>query len=299
MRAIDILDKQVTLIEKWKSPAGLHLAQAAVARMEKIGIGGTYDAEGFRQDKATGLNIADTYWVTSEMCDLVTHAAPQFKPQHLLVSDMPSKCGFIYFDKNIYLEDEDYFNAGNGDSYNMPARAIWYLVDTDPDTGPFAQINMYTPSALWDEIDPGMAHKYFGELIFSTVYFLELGKESDYNNTFSYKLLSTLFVLMNQRIAVQHREQGNRATDRRIKRARLGITNDVLVVNLRREASPQTAFDEGKEVMWSHRWMVDGHWRNQYFPSIDDHRQIWIAPHVKGPDHLPLFVKDKVYKWRR
>lgn len=39
---------------------------------------------------------------------------------------------------------------------------------------------------------------------------------------------------------------------------------------------------------YRHRWMVRGHWRQQWYPSIQQHRPMWIIPHVKGPDGAPL-----------
>lgn len=46
---------------------------------------------------------------------------------------------------------------------------------------------------------------------------------------------------------------------------------------------------------WRHRWVVRGHWRQQWYPSIQDHRPVWIAPHLKGPEDAPLLGGQKVY----
>ena len=56
---------------------------------------------------------------------------------------------------------------------------------------------------------------------------------------------------------------------------------------------------EGEPVNWTHRWLVDGFWRSQWFPSLGRHRQIWISPYVKGPEDLPLVIKKRYYKWDR
>ena len=52
-------------------------------------------------------------------------------------------------------------------------------------------------------------------------------------------------------------------------------------------------------VSWSHRWLVNGHWRNQWLPSRAAHRLQWIAGYVKGPASKPLVVKDRVTAWVR
>jgi len=41
-------------------------------------------------------------------------------------------------------------------------------------------------------------------------------------------------------------------------------------------------------------------WRNQWYPSLSQHRQKWISPYVKGPEDKPLVVRPRrVYQWTR
>lgn len=47
---------------------------------------------------------------------------------------------------------------------------------------------------------------------------------------------------------------------------------------------PET--DSGRE--YSHRWLVRGHHRAQWYPSTQSHKVIWIAPHIKGPADAPF-----------
>jgi hypothetical protein len=53
---------------------------------------------------------------------------------------------------------------------------------------------------------------------------------------------------------------------------------------------------EGSEssVDWKHRWLVSGHHRAQWCPSTQDHKLIWIAPYIKGPEDAPM--KTRAYK---
>jgi hypothetical protein len=39
---------------------------------------------------------------------------------------------------------------------------------------------------------------------------------------------------------------------------------------------------------WSCQWIVRGHWRNQWCPSIATHRPTWVSSYVKGPHDKPL-----------
>lgn len=96
---------------------------------------------------------------------------------------------------------------------------------------------------------------------------------------------------MQQQIAVQHRQQSPRPVRREAKRYGL-MDREVLVVRLRRERSKPTD-DEHGPANYSHRFIVSGHWRNQFYPASGEHRQIYISPYVKGDESLPLVVKPR------
>jgi hypothetical protein len=112
----------------------------------------------------------------------------------------------------------------------------------------------------------------------------------------SAELLAT-WTLMQQTLCVMHRTPGDRPERRRCARANL--PQDVLIVRLRRHSldDPRDGGDES--VPWSHRWLVSGHWRNQWLPSRACHRLQWISSYVKGPENKPLVVKDRVTAWVR
>jgi hypothetical protein len=40
---------------------------------------------------------------------------------------------------------------------------------------------------------------------------------------------------------------------------------------------------------------VRGHWRNQWYPSMQAHRPKYIPEHIKGPEDKPLIVHDKLF----
>lgn len=80
------------------------------------------------------------------------------------------------------------------------------------------------------------------------------------------------------------------------KRARhASRVEEVTVVTLRRPRQPQREGDS-QNVAWDHRWLVRPHWRNQWYPSLGQHRQVWIAPFVKGPADKPLVVTRRVFE---
>jgi hypothetical protein len=58
-----------------------------------------------------------------------------------------------------------------------------------------------------------------------------------------------------------------------------------------------------REVDWSHRWLVRGHWRKcstigkDQFGNYGINAFTWVKPHEKGPEHLqPVFDKTRVFK---
>lgn len=65
---------------------------------------------------------------------------------------------------------------------------------------------------------------------------------------------------------------------------------DVKVIQLRRSESHPASNVLSEPVEWRCRWVVSGHWRNQYYPSKGEHRLVPILPYVKGPEDKPLRI---------
>jgi hypothetical protein len=101
----------------------------------------------------------------------------------------------------------------------------------------------------------------------------------------SLAVMQALSRLLEQRVVLKHRERPTahvRARAAKVKRPEA----DVLVVSLRRPAHRAT--DGAREVDWTCRWMVSGHWMNAWCPSIETHRQTWVSAYIKGPADAPL-----------
>lgn len=111
-----------------------------------------------------------------------------------------------------------------------------------------------------------------------------------------FRVLQSIFRLMQQTIAVHATHHPDRATRRRAARAEYP-EKEVTVIYLRRprrdDYQEPTTEAERKSIDWQSRWLVAGHWRNQYYASLGEHRQIWINPYIKGPEDKPLRVREK------
>ena len=67
---------------------------------------------------------------------------------------------------------------------------------------------------------------------------------------------------------------------------------DVRFVELRTPEG-QALGQNDTDIERDHRWWVRGHYRAQWHPSEQAHHLMWIMPHLKGPDGLP--VKNPMY----
>ena len=61
----------------------------------------------------------------------------------------------------------------------------------------------------------------------------------------------------------------------------------IKIIQLRRR-SPATTSGTAEQRDYSCRWLVRGHWRNQFYPRSKSHRPRFIPAYVKGPDDKPL-----------
>lgn len=110
-------------------------------------------------------------------------------------------------------------------------------------------------------------------------------------------ILSSVFGLMTSYIDPWKPDRPSR---RWMKRLKMPEDGDVSVIHLRKflpkhtiKRMEATDYDEDGNVRWSHRWIVRGHWRKQ--PDKDGWHWTYIDPYIKGPEYLPLVIKNKVY----
>ena len=69
----------------------------------------------------------------------------------------------------------------------------------------------------------------------------------------------------------------------------------VRVVSIHHRADTPIHSESSDGRTYRVRWTVRGHWRNQWYPSRQEHRPVWINPHIKGPDGAPLHTAETVH----
>lgn len=107
-------------------------------------------------------------------------------------------------------------------------------------------------------------------------------------------IFATMVAFLEQRILLSPRFTADRASRRRIKKARQSpVSGEIRVVRLRHMAYHGEGGD--RDAQWACQWIVRGHWRNQWHPSQKEHRAKWIAPYVKGPEDKPLREPGRLF----
>ncbi|BDZ52338.1 hypothetical protein GCM10025867_51460 (plasmid) [Frondihabitans sucicola] len=83
---------------------------------------------------------------------------------------------------------------------------------------------------------------------------------------------------------------------RKTKAARKKAPAPTRPVNLvyRRTERPAPTTSGVQPREWTHRWPVRGFYRRQWYPSLQEHRTIWVAAHVRGPADKPIVATPQV-----
>lgn len=96
------------------------------------------------------------------------------------------------------------------------------------------------------------------------------------------------FYLMAQRLAMSVQHQTDRNTRRRNEFARTPVTPQIRVITLRRMEEAREKEGKSGSIDWQWQWAVRGHWRNQYYPSENTHKPVFVESYTKGPTDKPF-----------
>lgn len=313
------LELRTELEEWWRSPAGQSFGRGwTKARSRSSSL----DALAPIQEvEAWKLSVASPFYVTGEMVDLLEHAAETFPPTEFHHEDLPLDSGFVLLSRPLQFVDV------HGKTYNWRAFS-WALVGSDPEAAIGVHLTTYAHKddddedrALLDAEAEARGIPYrFGtlSLLHETVWTfgrdyellegwkggtilnenLEVTPDLIAGSISALRQVHAFLLLSWQRIAEPTATQASRPVRKRA--GRLDPNRpipDVRVVQLRRYRQPNDGEvdpdQRGRE--YSHRFIVGGHWRKQWYPSEQRHKPRWIAPYVKGPDDKPLVVKQTTY----
>lgn len=244
------------------------------------------------------LRAGTLHYVDQAFSALVNAAAPSMPNAPLAEHDLPDPYGVMLFSEP--LPDPRYNGA--------PVRymAVWLPYQIESGGGGmmtvwFANGADTAQQAGWDPQVLATYPAYAPALVtcsdFGTVFRdEELAADAPREAALIRYLLAT-WNLQRQRLTTTRIVRPDRASGRRLDRSGDLTDRAVRVINLR--IPDPSEGDRPSDREFRHQWIVRGHWRQQWYPSIDDHRPVWIAPHIKGPEGAPLLGGEKVYAWNR
>lgn len=252
---------------------------------------------------------AEPIYVDSDMFRLAEAAFSSFVEEPLLPTDLITPSGFILLPEPFNILDAHKLTTKNRaimwTEMDFPTswfggktlRGIFLLLfsDTRDHDDWWAKITddykMELPivagNHLYLNYMTAWEYNEAREYLVPELYAGEKGSLDDLSPT---RYVQALFRLMQQTISVKTKERPSRPLRKRLEKEDWKPDPRVTVITLRRpHGSPS---GDHRDVEWSHRWLVAGHWRNQYYPSIKAHRQIWISPYIKGPEDMPLEIRS-------
>jgi len=237
------------------------------------------------------LMAAEPFYVDPDMMSLVEAAIPGFQPEPLTTTDLLTTKGFMYLPRPLYIDDIHKKKMSYRAVMWVPAIFKTIKDDGREEDGAGIVLHLFHDGSDTDDYfheeeakrSPILFLTHITGWVFEDEYPEMEGSIRDIAQQ-----VQCIWRLMAQTITMKSEVRGTRPVRRRFQREQVEERTIVVVTLRRPEHEPS---GEHRSVAWSHRWLVSGHWRNQWFPSLGRHRQIWIHPYVKGPDDLPLQVR--------
>ena len=300
MHCGEALDAQADIARFWMSENGRRYA-GAFTESVAASPGGRWILDfNLRNVEADNLSSADTYCVDPDFVDLIGVASKSFIDEPLLETDLISKSGFAYLGKPISVLDVR--------EKEMKFRAFSWLTIATGDRHVGILLCFYSHTDDEDDYPvhvPGCETRWLlshvGELRFGvelTDMPSNVPEHRSKDNLEFYRKIQCFFRLTTQTIASRTPSVAPRSSRRRAADVVRSVAT-VTVVSLRRRDNEAGEGGSSEGVAWSCRWVVRGHWRKQWYPSIETHRHIWIDPFVKGPEEMALRVGKRVFDVKR
>lgn len=259
--------------------------QATFARRKVWGTQHNERVEGLSRHLAE----APPYWIDAEFIEAALSHPPE--DVTLYPGFLPTPSGFALFGAPQVRRDipDGYTRDILGADAVMFAAAWWRVTG-----GVFIVFGLSSPDVRLEGDDPlALAGGVWldGESLSTRV-----AHDDDSGPQPMFQLCLPLFVavmaMAGQRIASKDAVLLPRGMRRRGVSA--GTGGAVTVVHLRRR-EPSEYHPGVGGVDWACRWIVRGHWTNQWYPKAQEHRPILIGPYVKGPPGKPLSVRAVQY----
>lgn len=311
------MEEQVKLMRWWRTRRGQLFAQGFADDVTRKNRPGAEMYRALPGLESAKLERGEPVYVNEQVVDLVTYAAETARPEPLNPADLFVGEGFALLEKPVYLVDvhgkKACFRAfawgpvmtSDGEQLHI---SLYAHMDDDDDYTPRLR-EEFERRAAESGVDPreawlgtwGSALSLFHAALFPWDEVPELvqtvsgEKEvaedaADQAALNLWRFTQSFFRLAEQRVITYAPGAGDRHARKRMRRLSPRGREEVLVVTLRRPVARRNPDAEEQAVAWTRRWLVQGHWRMQWYPSLGEHRQKWIETYVKGPEDMPLVV---------
>jgi len=246
------------------------------------------------------LRAADLYWVSDDMTALAEHAADSLPTFRLTEESLPSRAGLVGWSRPITGDGPPIIAA----SWLLLGGRVWVDTWCDPLDSLTRVARTYTGRVL-TTADRERARRERGLIGLDEGLLVPLDAEVAWGERTAHlararatRTLVAAWLLMGQTLAAHERADAAPSEARRLAR-RGDPPSPVTTVALRREVVPSDETSAGSEREYRHRWLVRGHWRQQWMRGSGTHRPTWIDPHLKGPEGADLLRRDVVNVLRR
>jgi hypothetical protein len=313
MRLTDITARQVPEVRAemltWMTEEGpTGWLQQLVTRARQAGQSVDHRLERDHRDRSGHqIRLSELFFVSSPLTDLAKAAGASLPDYRLHQEDLPAPVGLCVFGSSLgMIGDGDIrlvqWGPGPGGltvSFwadasqfwsDVASEAGWSDADVITNCGPLAF--MHAAAFPWSEVTHGWG------TVSETAPDEEISAASVEQ---AERAMIATWLLMGQTLTRSEDVRPPRAAQRRLARAGADPLTVVRYTDLRRVRAV-TGDDHAQQdasSRYEHQWVVRGHWRQHWFPSRQDHRPIWIDPHIKGPDGAPLLGGDRVQLLRR
>lgn len=288
-----------SLLAYWSSSACFNEAFDILPGM-KTAVDGLFNVEDMMTIARRFLERSDCYYITPEIMGVLLDALPTLP--NLPLSSVPvPPSGFAYLGSSIPFAQVA-TRLADGDIPLQTDAFAWYQEGpNDSDLrviffdrqrrGP-GQLAISTlfrwPLAGLVEDDKGMNNPeaFAKALSLSPDEMTNFQANADEATRTIRKFLLSFFAFISQTISSVETVLPSRGL-----RKHSPIPQDrqlIRIVTLRKRAVGPAG--QERHIDYQHRWMVQGHWRNQYYRSTRSHSPIFIAAYIKGPDGKPLLT---------
>lgn len=248
-------------------------------------------------DRKVGRNLAagEMFWVSTDMVALALDAAsdvPGFTPE----TDLPAPHGVMVLEKPLpALKTWIVTTDGRQEEMDLAVDVLsWTILEGMVFIESYCQ-GSQVPNRLYEAAFEPV--RYFrGE---ASRFFAVEDEGVDTNSHRMMQFLAAASLLM-ANPSVAARSTAAPKTPAARKAAKKGQTSTVTVVDLRAPQHVDTGERSESGRVYTHRWIVRGHWRNQAYGKSHAQRRItWVPSYTKGPAGMPLKETERVWAWRR